>query len=216
MLAVAAERGMTSVVASICKVMGINALKEDRIGTAMAWGLKSQARLSPVSPVLDAHLIGHQNMLFQDARFTTLLADQLLKKYCAEGTFTAADLLDNLGSCMVVSDRLTFLAKYREFHRLYDRSEFHTAATLLHSLLWSRLAPKYFWVTLLIDALPFLSCSSDQNRLLIGFDDSLKDISMGDFHDLESGDRTDKQTVYFSSSQTYELLHCLQVKYSAL
>lgn len=73
---------------------------------------------------------------------------------------------------MVVSDRLTFLAKYREFHKLCQNSDFPTAATLLHSLLWSRLAPKYFWVTLLIDALPFLNTgdlffTSDQNYELM-------------------------------------------------
>ena len=36
---------MTSVVSSTCRVMGIKALKQDRIGTAMAWGLKSQVRM---------------------------------------------------------------------------------------------------------------------------------------------------------------------------
>jgi hypothetical protein len=30
---------------------------------------------------------------------------------------------------------------------------YSTAASLLHSLLWSKLAPKYFWVTLLMDAI---------------------------------------------------------------
>ena len=145
--------------------MGTRALKRGRIGTAMAWGLKSQ-----------------------DARFTTFLADQLLKHYCESGTFSSADLLDNLGSCMVVSERLTFLAKYREFHRLRNHGEFKEAATLLHSLLWSRLAPKYFWVTLLIDAIPFLADARESNLM--------------EDHDLE---------VYFTSEQTYELMHCLQV-----
>ena len=96
---------------------------------------------------------------------------------------------------MVISDRLTFLAKYREFHRLCNKADFSTASTLLHSLLWSRLAPKYFWVTLLIDALPFLSSN-----------DGL--IQLGNESDMD--DESDKQTIYFSSSQTYELMHCLQ------
>ena len=98
---------------------------------------------------------------------------------------------------MVVSERLTFLAKYREFHRLCNKAEFSSAATLLHSLLWSRLAPKYFWVTLLIDALPFL----DNSRLGVG-EDSI--------YDVEDENGVAKQTVFFSSSQTYELMHCLQ------
>ena len=114
--------------------------------------------------------------------------------------FSSADLLDNLGSCMVVSERLTFLAKYREFHRLRNQGDFKAASTLLHSLLWSRLAPKYFWVTLLIDAIPFLA-------------DGLE-VAM-EMEDLGTGTGDDsappKQHVYFNSEQTYELMHCLQV-----
>ena len=101
---------------------------------------------------------------------------------------------------MILSDRLTFLAKYREFHKLCGQRDFRyelafsifficlhlflvfllhrTAANLLHSLMWSRLAPKYFWVTLLIDTVPFVCCEDE---------------------------------VIFSSDQTYELMHCLQV-----
>ena len=71
-------------------------------------------------------------------------------------TFSSTDLLDNLGASIIVSDRLTFLGKYREFHRLVHDSHFAQAASPLHSLLWSKLAPKYFWVTLLIDCIPFL------------------------------------------------------------
>ena len=168
---------MVTVVTSTCRVMGSRALRKRRIGTAMAWGLKSQ-----------------------DSQFTTFLADQLLKHYCESGSFSSADLLDNLGSCMVVSERLTFLAKYREFHRLRNQGDFKAASTLLHSLLWSRLAPKYFWVTLLIDAVPFLA-------------DGLE-VAM-EMEDLGAGTGDDsappKQHVYFNSEQTYELMHCLQV-----
>ena len=67
---------------------------------------------------------------------------------------------------MIVSDRLTFLAKYREFHCLYNDGQFPAAANLLHTLIWSRLAPKYFWVTLLIDAIPFISGTGDDEVLL--------------------------------------------------
>lgn len=114
--------------------MGMRALREEgRLGTAMAWAIRSQ-----------------------DVAFTTFLADRLLDEYCQSGAFSSTDLLDHLGSAMILSDRLTFLAKYREFHKLCQQGDFPGAANLLHSLLWSRLAPKYFWVTLLLDALPFL------------------------------------------------------------
>jgi len=134
----AADRGLNSVVTSTCKVMGMKALQGGNIGSAMAWALQSG-----------------------DAKFTTFLADKLLEEYANSGTFSSTDLLDNLGASIIVSDRLTFLGKYREFHRLVSDSEFSQAATLLHSLLWSKLAPKYFWVTLLIDAIPFLTADTN-------------------------------------------------------
>ena len=133
-VAAAAERGLHSVVTTVCKVMGSRALAGGNTGSAMAWALQSG-----------------------DTRFTSHLADRLLQEYAESGTFSSTDLLDNLGASIVVSDRLTFLAKYREFHKLVDSSDFAAAASLLHSLLWSKLAPRYFWVTLLIDCLPFLT-----------------------------------------------------------
>ena len=99
---------------------------------------------------------------------------------------------------MVVSERLTFLAKYREFHRLCNNADFSSAASLLHSLLWSRLAPKYFWVTLLIDAMSFL----DSNQAPGSGEDSMCTY--------EDENEASKQIVFFNSSQTYELMHCLQ------
>jgi nuclear pore complex protein Nup85 len=116
------------------------------------------------------------------------LADLLLNHYNEEGSFSSTDLLDHLGPNMVLSDRLTFLAKYREFHRLCagetgpaEAGEAHVAAAnLLYSLLQSRLAPKYFWITLLIDTMPYLNNEGEN-------------------------------AVIFSSEQTYEILHCLQV-----
>ena len=41
-ITLASERGISSVVISTCKVMGMRMLKEKRIGAAMAWGLRSQ------------------------------------------------------------------------------------------------------------------------------------------------------------------------------
>ena len=41
-LSIAGERGMMTVITTTCKVMGMRALHADRIGTAMAWGLRSQ------------------------------------------------------------------------------------------------------------------------------------------------------------------------------
>ena len=44
-LSMASERGMSDLVLTTCKVMGMKALREhNRIGTAMAWALRSQVR----------------------------------------------------------------------------------------------------------------------------------------------------------------------------
>lgn len=48
------------------------------------------------------------------------------------------DLLENLGEEMLLSDRLTFLAKYREFLGERDAAK---AARLLTTLVESQLAP---------------------------------------------------------------------------
>ena len=59
-----------------------------RYGNALAWALKAQ-----------------------DGAFATYIADKFLKYYAEYGIIQCRDLLENLGSCMLVSDRLTFLGK---------------------------------------------------------------------------------------------------------
>ncbi|XP_078611940.1 nuclear pore complex protein Nup85-like [Branchiostoma floridae x Branchiostoma japonicum] len=127
------KRDMKDISHSICKVMGVRALRNERLGSALSWALRSK-----------------------DASFATFLADRFLSEYSSKGGFSSLDLLDNLGTAMVLSDRLTFLGKYREFHRLHEEREFKSAANLLLQLLTNRMAPKKFWLTLLTDALPLL------------------------------------------------------------
>ncbi|XP_064080429.1 nuclear pore complex protein Nup85-like isoform X2 [Macrobrachium nipponense] len=129
----AGDRDFESVVVSICRVMGRRALSQDRLGAAIWWGVRSR-----------------------DSAFTSHLAHQILHKYIAEGRFESSPLLDHLGPAMLLSDTLTFLGKYREFHTMYQDGNFHDAASLLVSLISSKLAPEYFWPVLLLDALPLL------------------------------------------------------------
>ena len=39
------------------------------------------------------------------------LLNRFLSEYCKSGGFSNLDLIDNLGSAMLLSDRLTFLGK---------------------------------------------------------------------------------------------------------
>ncbi|XP_003707189.1 nuclear pore complex protein Nup75 [Megachile rotundata] len=130
---IARDNKMDHIVTSMCKIQGIKCIQQGRLGNALAWALKAQ-----------------------DGSFTTYIADQFLKHYAENGKLECRDLLENLGFCMMASDRLTFLGKYCEFHQMYGIGEFKEAASLLVSLLVSNLTPKYFWSILLSDAIPLL------------------------------------------------------------
>lgn len=69
---------------------------------------------------------------------------RFLSEYNEHGYFSNLDLIDNLGPNMLLSNRLTFLGKYREYHKLYEDKELHAAGGLLLSLLTSRLAPRQY------------------------------------------------------------------------
>ncbi|XP_076121295.1 nuclear pore complex protein Nup85 [Alosa pseudoharengus] len=132
-LRICEKRQMNEQVRSICKIMAKRALRNNRLGSALSWTIRAK-----------------------DAAFATLISERFLQDYCSRGTFSDLDLIDNLGPAMLLSDRLTFLGKYREFHRLYGEKRFTEAAKLLLSLMTAKIAPHSFWMTLLIDALPLL------------------------------------------------------------
>uniref|UniRef100_A0A7N6ADD6 Nuclear pore complex protein Nup85 n=1 Tax=Anabas testudineus TaxID=64144 RepID=A0A7N6ADD6_ANATE len=132
-LRICEQRQMSEQVRSICKIMAMRALRNNRLGSALSWSIRAK-----------------------DAAFATLISERFLQDYCARGTFSDLDLIDNLGPAMLLSDRLTFLGKYREFHKLYGEKRFREAAKLLLSLMTAKIAPRSFWMTLLTDALPLL------------------------------------------------------------
>ncbi|KAB5517658.1 hypothetical protein PHYPO_G00169780 [Pangasianodon hypophthalmus] len=129
-LRICEQRQMNEQVRSICKIMAKRALSNNRLGSALSWSIRAK-----------------------DAAFATLISERITAH---AGSFSDLDLIDNLGPAMLLSDRLTFLGKYREFHRLYGEKKFTEAAKLLLSLMTAKIAPHSFWMTLLIDALPLL------------------------------------------------------------
>ncbi|XP_071390623.1 nuclear pore complex protein Nup85 isoform X1 [Centroberyx affinis] len=148
-LRICEQRQMSEQVRSICKIMAKRALRNNRLGSALSWSIRAK-----------------------DAAFATLISERFLQDYCARGTFSDLDLIDNLGPAMLLSDRLTFLGKYREFHKMYGEKRFTEAAKLLLSLMTAKIAPRSFWMTLLTDALPLLEqkeviFSADQTHELM-------------------------------------------------
>ncbi|CAG5114533.1 unnamed protein product [Candidula unifasciata] len=130
------ERDFTAQAQSICKVMGMRCLQQERLGSALSWFLKSK-----------------------DAIVIKQVTDRFLTEYCEQGKFSHLDLIDHLGPSMLITNSLTFLGKYREFHSLYNSGDISAASSLLLSLISSRLAPKTFWMTMLMDVLPLLELS---------------------------------------------------------
>lgn len=113
------KRELDQVAQSVCKIQGMKSLRRNRMGNALTWALKSH-----------------------DGAFTSFLADKFLQDYCNEGRLRNVDLLDNLGSCMLASDRLIFLGKYCEFHKVYQDKKYKEAAHLIVSLIASKITPK--------------------------------------------------------------------------
>ncbi|KAF7414673.1 hypothetical protein HZH68_003162 [Vespula germanica] len=130
---IARGSNMNHIVTSICKIQGVKCIRQKRLGNALSWALKAQ-----------------------DGSFITYIANQFLKYYAENGELECRDLLENLGPCMLASDRLTFLGKYCEFHQMYSIGEFKEAASLLVSLIVSNLTPRYFWSILFTDVIPLL------------------------------------------------------------
>ncbi|CAG2055847.1 unnamed protein product, partial [Timema podura] len=142
---VARDRNMNDVVLATCKLMAMKSYQRQRLGNALTWTFRSR-----------------------DSSMAGFLADKFLQMYCRDSTFQSSDLLHNMGTCMLVSDRLTFLGKYCEFHQLFNVGEYRNAAMLLVELIKAKLAPKYFLLTLLEDAVALL----ESNDIVFNSDDT--------------------------------------------
>lgn len=169
-LRICEDRQMSEQVRSICKIMAKRALRNNRLGSALSWSIRAK-----------------------DAAFATLISERFLQDYSNKGSFTDLDLLDNLGPAMLLSDRLTFLGKYREFHRLYGENRFSDAAKLLLSLMTAKIAPRNLWMTLLTDALPLL----EQKEVIFSVDQTyelmscLEELNLGTKPDSNQIDQDD-------------------------
>ncbi|XP_074828137.1 nuclear pore complex protein Nup85 isoform X1 [Natator depressus] len=171
-LRICEQRQMHEQVRSTCKIMAMKAVRNNRLGSALSWSIRAK-----------------------DAAFATLISDRFLKDYCERGSFSDLDLIDNLGPSMLLSDRLTFLGKYREFHRLYGEKRFSEAAKLLLMLMTARIAPCSFWMTLLIDALPLL----EQKEVIFSAEQTYE--LMRCLEDLTAG-KTDNQKLQVDDFET--------------
>ncbi|KAH6933720.1 hypothetical protein HPB50_017686 [Hyalomma asiaticum] len=109
------ERREMPAVKDICQTLAVRMAKKGQLGIALTWAMRCK------NPVL-----------------TSRLADQFLAEYTERRELPCLDMLENMGESMLFSDRLTFLANYREFQR---KPPGQAAARLLTDLIDSQLAP---------------------------------------------------------------------------
>ena len=156
-LDVAEKRNLKILYRSICRTMAQKWLARSKLSAALVWGMRGE-----------------------DNQVCSLVADLMLRQYATSTSFAGADVLTSLGSNMLISDRLTFLAKYFEFHQLREGKEYKAAADLLASLISSNISPHFFTPTLLMDCLPLLSgdqvlFDSEQScQILAAFQDAVE------------------------------------------
>lgn len=148
-LYLAKQRNLDHLVKTISNVMTSRAVANGQLGTALSWIVHSK-----------------------DMRFATELANRLLQDYIERRKFECFEILNNMGSCIFFSDKLTFVGKYCEFHKLYNAGDYEKAASLLVSLISSGIAPINFQTVMMLDALPLLEApnlifSSEDTYLLM-------------------------------------------------
>ena len=80
----------------VCKVKSQESLARGCLGGALSWALRSQ-----------------------DLALMTQLANMFLTQYVEDGYLTCSDLIDNLGSSVFISDRLTFLSKHKKTLKIF-------------------------------------------------------------------------------------------------
>lgn len=144
-LTIAGQHNLKHLSRSIHKVVARKWLNSGRLSSALNWAIKSD----------DEILITH-------------ICDLFLKHYIKTETFLDEDLINSLGSHMLKSDRLTFLAKYYEFHQLVQGKQVSEAFDLLISLIESKISPYFFRPKLVIDLIPLLEhekCKTSQKQI---------------------------------------------------
>ncbi|PWN52416.1 Nucleoporin, Nup85-like protein [Violaceomyces palustris] len=165
------EHGLEDEARIVCKRMSVAMCKEQRYGLAVAYCVRAG-----------------------DGAQIRRISDTLLEEYIDQGAEKFVALVDSIPSSLLrpkqpgfsngqdavptnedepfgdlgkgfFSTRLAFLARYRDFHRLYSEGRFRAAAQLLVELVTSEAAPETFWAVLLVDAIPLLE--ADQELLTL-------------------------------------------------
>jgi len=130
---------------SIYRQLAMRSLQVGRLGNALSLSIKSK-----------------------DPELSKFITDKVLHNFTVTGKFSNTDVIDDFGSSVLLSDRLSFLSKYRDFQKLHADGNVQEAACLLLNLLVSQTAPETFQLPLMIDSMSLL----EEEKPVYGVDET--------------------------------------------
>lgn len=156
------EHGLESEARVVCRRMSRSLVEQGQYGVAIAYCVRAS-----------------------DTVLIRAIADRILNEYVTRGAEAFNQIVDSFPSSLIspadgldlngedliddehdpalskhargfFSKRLAFLARFRDFHRLYADGQWAAAAGLLVELVTTEAAPERFLAVLLVDAIPLL------------------------------------------------------------
>ena len=170
------KRSLKSLTRSVCRSMAQQWIRKGNLSSALTWSLRSEdsnissfiadqmlLKYSQMSTASNSAQIGSQvsqsaqGGLGQSSSEVGRSSSETGRSSSETGQSSCvidSDILSSLGPSMLVSEKLTFLAKYYELKQLMKRrtESGSEAAHLLVSLISSNISPPFFLLTLLGDA----------------------------------------------------------------
>ena len=135
---IANKRNLRPVSRTVARVLSLKWLSQNKLSPALVWAIRAE-----------------------DSTLCSQMSDMILRNFFKTGNFAESDVLATLGPNMLTSDKLTFVAKYYEFHQLRNANHLEQAAELLISLISSKISPPFFSIQLISDSLPLLESSKN-------------------------------------------------------
>ncbi|GAA96838.1 uncharacterized protein L969DRAFT_87937 [Mixia osmundae IAM 14324] len=153
----------------ICQGMAERRTRQRRYGEAVAFSVRAgdAKRIARIADtILDLYVVDRDAFNAQvDSIPTSLLHPEAAQ--LRPGLFPAEmqdeDYQPAQLNAALFASRLSFIARYRQFHSLYAQGDKAEAATLLISLFG--LAPKRFWAVMFVDAVPLLESEASSIML---------------------------------------------------
>jgi nuclear pore complex protein Nup85 len=141
------EHGLEAEARVICRRMSRSCMDKGEYGVAIAYCVRAS-----------------------DTVLIRTIADRILVEYVTRGAEAFDEIVDSVPTSLIAppdderefgrptlfSKRLAFLARFRDFHRLYADGQWTAAASLLVELVTTEAAPERFLAVLLVDAIPLL------------------------------------------------------------